>query len=190
MQYLYEVQESDDKSTHKGVPYHMIGLIKLALEEIEEARQFFFCAYIEDLLNVPLGSEDSADEAPAARALKDYFQMPQDDIISIKELVIDKKQSGLWDKIRDPNQILRELVPNGTIKLEVKLKKRPISPTKLEKKSFGFPEDWEKAIFVGGNYIFNMPTIMKIKDVVQKLDYEPIIADEYIIPKNIFIIIV
>lgn len=183
LQYLYEVQEKENKAKHKGVPYHMIGLIKLALEEMEEARQFFLCAHIEDLLSVPLGSESSADEAPAARALKDYFHLPQDKILPIKALVVDKKQSGLWDKIRDPNQILRELIPKGTVEIRVKLES-PISPIKLEKKPLKFPVDWEKAIFVGGNYIDRMPTIMKIKGVVKNLDYEPIIADEYKIPEE------
>jgi len=180
LQYLYEVQEKENKSKHKGVPYHMIGLIKLALEKMEEARESFLCAYIEDLLDVPLGSENSADEKPAAQALKDYFHLSQDILLHIKELVVDKKESGLWDTIRDPNQIRLEYIPKGTVEISVKLER----PTFPEKKALEFPKDWEKAIFVGGNYIFNMPTIIKIKDIVKNLDYEPIIADEYKIPEE------
>lgn len=177
---LYQAQEAEDKPKHKGVPYHMIGLIKLGLGEIEEARNFFLCAYIEDLLH---GHESIADEAPAAQVLKDYFHLPPDEILPIKELVTDKKQAGLLDEIRDPNQILRELTPKGTVDLSA-IFKISIPPTKLEKKSLGFPKDWEKAVFVGGNYIFNMPTIIKIKDIVKNLGYEPIIADEYKIPEK------
>lgn len=180
---IFEVQEKEDKSKHKGVPYHMIGLIKLGLEEIEEARKSFLCAYIEDLLHAPLGSENSADDNPAARALTLYFALPKNKILPIKELVVDKKKSGLLDTIRDPNQIIQELIPKGTVEIIVKLES-PISPIKLEKKPLEFPGDWEKAVFVGGNYIAHMPTIMKIKDITQKLDYEPIIADEYKIPEE------
>ena len=182
LQYLYEIQKREDKSRPKGALYHMIGLIRLGLGEMEEARKSFFCAYIEDLLHAPLGSESSADEAPAAWALKDYFHLSQDEILPIKTLVVEKKQSSIWDKIRDPNQILRELIPKGTVDLKAKFE---ISISlKLEKKPLAFPTDWEKAIFVGGNYIFHMPTIIKIRNVIKELGYEPIIADEYILPEE------
>jgi HEPN domain-containing protein len=106
---LEQTQTNINRPIHKGVPLHMIGLCYSSTNEHDKALRYIMLAYIEDTLNVNFKFEDSADAAPAARMLRDYYNINPKILQAVKELSQKAKSDGKWSKILDPNTILQEL---------------------------------------------------------------------------------
>jgi len=179
------IQEEEDRPVHKGAPLHMMGLILLFEGKAEDALRHFILAYIEDTLNVDFGHEHDADHAPAARVLRDFFRIDLSLLAEIKRTVYEKKQAGLWRHLRDPMEILKEVAGKLGINLQKLLSLCKSIPSLPKKTPVGFPGPWEKRVFIGGNYPAHMPILLKIKEFVLRLGYEPIIVDEIDIPKDL-----
>lgn len=167
---------------HKGAPLHMIGLCYTMLNQHNNALKYILLAYIEDTLNVNFGLEDEADGSPAARMLRDYYGLQIPILRSIKQIALESKRSGEWASITDPETILRRLDQVDTNKLTNYLTHEvPHTP---ERQPFGFPQPWERRVFVGGNYQSHMPIIRHIERVVGALGYTPIVALDVDIPRE------
>jgi len=83
---LYNRQFVENRRIHLGAPLHMMGLSLLFQNNVKEAFRHFLLAYITDTLNVKLGTEEEADEAPACRALRMLFGVSSSVLKSIKDM--------------------------------------------------------------------------------------------------------
>ena len=172
------IQDEEDRPVHKGAPLHMMGFILLFEDKTEDALQCFVQAYIEDTLSVDFGHEEEADTAPAGFFLRDLFHMNPVFLREIKSIVHEKKAAGLWKDLRDPFQVLKEASQRMEVDTRNILALCSTVPRIPRKVQVGFPGPWEKRVFIGGNYVAHMPILIKIKEVVVRLGYEPVIIDE------------
>lgn len=172
------IQDEEDRPVHKGGPLHMMGFILLFEDKTEDALQHFVQAYIEDTLTVDFGHEEEADTAPAGLFLRDLFHINPVFLREIKRIVHEKKAGGLWKSLRDPLEILKEASERMNVDTRNILSLCSTVPRVPRKVPVGFPGPWEKRVFIGGNYIAHMPILIKIKEIVIRLGYEPVIIDE------------
>lgn len=102
-----EIQEKDNTRIHKGGYYHQLGFILLLEGRLLDSMRSFFLAYIEDTLNVPLGQEDAADTAPAARVLKNGFHLTDETFKATKSI---SKASRAGSVVKTPEVILSKVL--------------------------------------------------------------------------------
>jgi hypothetical protein len=114
-QSLFEKQTVENRRIHMGAPLHMRGLSLLLQKRFNEGFESLILAYITDLINVALGKESEADEAPAHNILLNYFGVPEDTFEQLKILgreVTDRNQPFdpriLLNKFLSTNSISRE----------------------------------------------------------------------------------
>lgn len=142
---LKQTQTNINRPIHKGVPLHMIGVCYTSINEHDKALRYIMLAYIEDTLNVNFKFEDSADAAPAARMLREYYNINPKILMAVKELSRKAKSDGKWLEILDPDTILKELESKEKIdsnKLTEQLK--PVSTQTKYEITYG--EDYLKQI--------------------------------------------
>jgi histone H3/H4 len=104
---ILERQRTEKRRIHKGSFYYNLGLVKTLQEKLVDAYTDFLLAYIEDCINSPVGSEENAEFAPAARALMNGFKMQLSDLRHIQGIVRLKRDTN---ELFDPNVILTEFV--------------------------------------------------------------------------------
>lgn len=170
---------------HKGSPYYMIGLCYTGLNDHNRALRYIVLAYIEDTLNVNFGEEDEADRMPAARVLRDYYGIQIAILREIKELVNGVKEAGNWTQIFRPENLLCILEQRTGIdrnNLVPQLTRPP--PRVPRRQPFGFPQPWERRVFIGGNYQTHMPIIRHIERIVAECGYTPVVAFDVDIPRE------
>jgi hypothetical protein len=83
---LFERQYVEKRRIHQGGPLHMRGTSLLQQNRFSNALSSFLLAYITDLVNVPSGEEDKADQYHAYRNLKNFFGVSDDTFQSLKTL--------------------------------------------------------------------------------------------------------
>lgn len=180
LELLTKTQERVGRPIHKGTPYYMIGLSFTGKNQHNEALKFITLAYIEDTLNVLIDKEDEADRTPAGQMLSNFYYVNPNFLKEIKLYVNKKKHDSLWSRLYDPQEILSVILNKLNIHVD-KLLEKLLQPSEEIRTTpttqlFGFPEPWERRVFVGGSYRTHMPVLREIESVVDTLGYTPVIA--------------
>jgi hypothetical protein len=164
----------------------MIGLCFSVTNQHNRALRYFALAYIEDTLNAGFNLEDEADATPAARTLRDFYGIRIEVLRTIKQISNAAKQASQWSRTRHPEELLRRLENRMNIdagNLAGLLTHNP--PQFGRRQPFGFPQSWERRVFVGGNYQTHMPALRRIERRVNSLGYTPILAFDVEIPREL-----
>lgn len=181
--YKMLLDKQPDKSRyHKGHVLHQIGIILVESGNPSEALRYFILAYIEDLLSAKRGEEDKADDTPAGRTLRGGYTVNEAALRQLKDIVREEKSSGLV--IQDPESVLTKLA-QGKSPADIT---QSMSTPDLEvgkRKPGEFELDWEKRVFVGGNYSSHLSEINDIKRVCHEMGYDPVIALEFETPQKL-----
>lgn len=185
LRFYFNIQDEIKRPIHKGSPYYMIGMSILPQRDrYEEALRNILLAYIEDALNRIIQEEDEADRYPAGNVLIDFFIIRLRVLGTIKRLVYNYKERNEINSFFDPIDILNDVAKNLNYNPSSLLSLCLKTPQLPELQPLGFPQPWEKRVFVGGNYTTHRPNIRKISEVVSRLGYTPVVADEvYIEPE-------
>jgi len=62
-------------------------------------------------------------------------------------------------------------------------KRRTSQPTDQEpRQPIGFPQPWEKRVFVGGNYLEQKAIVDLVEEIVLRLGFVPVVMAETLIP--------
>ncbi len=155
----------------------MIGVCYALKNEHKLALRYILLAYIEDTLNTPLDSEAEADSLPAAQMLRNYYGLQPRVIQAVKKSANQTKREGEWPTILDPTLVLRRLGSEMSIEtenLQSNLTRPP--PEAPRRIPLGFPQPWEKRVFIGGNYQTHMPVLRHVERIVASLGFTPVIA--------------
>lgn len=165
---ILETQKKEKRPIHKGLPFHMIGVIFLLQKKENEALKYFLLAYIEDTLKPLPGEEKQADTAPAYSNIVNIFAFDFRILQRIKSISKEKKEKKI--DVYDPKDILDEL------QLDIN--------NLLSYKVADFPGFREKRVFIGGDYLVNSENIHILEKYVSDLSFYPIIP-YYIQPPNL-----
>jgi hypothetical protein len=176
-------QQQYQKRFHKGYPIHNIGYTLYLQNKHQEAIKYFVLAYIEDLLSAEAESE--ADSTPAGKTLLLGYRVSPESLIPLKETVIELKREGRMPT--EPEEVIRELGKSETVyyhdiegKVTVKPKKR--TPRKFAE----FDSEWGKRVFLGGSSGLH-PIIEAMRDTVERLGYDPVVAIDFDMPEQMTI---
>jgi len=166
---------------HKGHVLHQIGIILVLSGNPSEALRYFILAYIEDLLNVECEEEDKADDAPAGRVLREVYKVNDAVLSQLKNIVRKKKSSR--SVIHNPEDVFEELA-QGKSATEVARPTSTLDVAEEKRKAGKFESDWEKRVFVGGDYSTHIAQINDIKTTCRKMGYDPVIASDFEAPQG------
>lgn len=175
---LLQLQEKDNRSIHKGLPLHNLGIALFYLKKPDDAIYHILCAYVEDTLNVEYDHEDNTDRYPAASVLRDLFSFNLKILREIKNYIFSIKAEGKWNSARDPALIVKKITEKLNInpsELSKQCERIP-SPTKP---LLGFPQPKESRVFIGTNYDQNPIVIPIVRGAAISKGYFPVAAIDY-----------
>lgn len=168
-------EQSAGMRYHKGGEVHNMGACKIYTQQTLEAFSYFLMGYVEDLLSLPL---ESANQTPGAKTLRDIFKLSEDEfklIYSTVEKIIKEKSV-----IQNPKDVVDHI---SNLKIYNELEKKAKKVTLLI--AYGkypsishIPGEWEKRVFIGGDYeaVYLLDAIIK---PVLDFEFAPIIAAEF-----------
>jgi len=197
LQLRKEVQQKENRPIHKGGPLYSIGILKLFQTEDEfkrgdtlavqsrqpEALRMLISAYIEDLLLKPFGSEADADNDPASLSLRQLFEIDSSYLNRLRESARLLKQKREWSRAFDPENILIEVTKayGDPSEASRRLKERRV-PILIPRQPIGFPQPWEKRVFIGANYLNQMAIVKMIEEIAIRLGFTPVVMANVLIP--------
>jgi hypothetical protein len=180
-QKIYDLllQQPPDGRYHKGYPLHQIGITWVLSGKPQDALIYFILAYVEDLLSQEEGQEDKADEMPAGKTLRQSYGVREDALSELKGLVRETKREKRV--IHDPKVLFDQLARGREPQEVVGPRERP--EVAIETRKPGqFKSDWERRVFVGGNYRDQLAILNEIKVLVRSLGYDPVLPLDFVIP--------
>lgn len=175
---LLEKQPSDNRY-HKGYPLHQIGITLFLSGTQDKALKYFILAFIEDLLSKEEGQEDKADDEPASKTLRGAYGVPEASLAEFKRIARTKKSRR--QLVRNPDVIYEE-VASGKPPQQVLQSEEVPAIGQEEREPGKFESDWEKRVFVGGNYATHISELKKIKRICLDKGYDPVLAKEFKFP--------
>jgi hypothetical protein len=179
--YTLLVQSQPTKGRyHKGYPLHQMGITRLQAGKPEQALSYFLLAYVEDLLSQKEGQEDKADDMPASKNLRGVYKVQQNALSELKTLVRKKKQKN--QLVHDPHDILNEIAEGQPVQNVAKPQEQRPDIGSETREPGKYESDWEKRVFIGGNYSTHLSEINTIKKVCINNGYDPVIADQFKTP--------
>lgn len=173
-------KQPDGKRYHKGGPLHNMGIAKLFTNEPSEAFRLFILAYVEDILSET--NKFAADNTPASNTLTGIFHFSKPDLQIVRHKVEALTRSGV---VKDPQNAFNLYIQEPTAKT---LSEKSKTINILIKQRYSISHivgEWDKRVFVGGDYANRMPELFKLKSIIQNKGYEPILAIEFKIPTNL-----
>jgi hypothetical protein len=181
---IYELlcrEQPRDDRYHKGYPLHQIGTTFVLSGKPQDALLYFILAYAEDLLSQEEGQEDKADEMPASRTLRQAYKVDEGALSELKHIIKQKKKHGYI--VHNPQDILNELAKGQRPEEVTKPAQSP--QIGVEKRKPGqFDSDWQRRVFVGGNYRDQLAILNEIKVFVKSIGYDPVLALDFEIPRG------
>lgn len=184
---MIDWQEKSGRRLHKGYPIHNIGYTLYLMNKTEEAPRYFLLAYIEDLLSAD--NADEADLTPAGRTLIQGYKYDPGFIQLLKDITNGLKKSNKYPP--HPEMILdeaiKEFVPRTRVEFKTTLGLITVPPKAVKERPIrtfrNFDSEWEDRVFIGGSggliVEFN-----QIRNIVKQLGYDPIVAVEFDMPKE------
>lgn len=169
-------EQPHNERYHKGYALHQIGMTLILSGKAQEALFYFILAYIEDLLSQEVGMEDKADDLPAAKNLRGVYQVKEESLRQLKEIVRHKKKAR--EAVSDPKTIFTQLAKGRQADEVVEPKEVP-EISKEKRKPGKFESDWNKRVFIGGSYNKHLSEINQIRKACIALGYDPVIAFEF-----------
>jgi hypothetical protein len=173
----YKIQ-GKGKRIHKGKPYYNLGLCFLFEEkwDLNQAVYNLLLAYIEDVVSAK-DSPDTAESLGAARLLRHDLRFDPKVISKIRMHLATFSQ-----EVRDPRDVLESVMKDQSItetSLGLLCTRKIVVPRKVP---LGAPTNvnWPKRVFVGGNYSANFGSLLKIKQILLRKGFEPVVADDYV----------
>jgi len=137
---IIKVQVKENRTFHKGGPYHQIGFYLFNQGKTDDAWKYFLFAFIEDCI-----TEDNFPELPAFKNLYGIYKISKEDLRNLFENI--KKQLAI-DVPSNPEGYLQKYFDDGNRIAKVSITK-------------------DKNVFVGGNYR-NIVILRYIEDIVSK----------------------
>lgn len=174
---IREAEAKESRPIHKGGPLHNLGLSLISQGRNEEGLHNLLSAYVEDALNVSYGEEDEIDRMPAGSVLRDALRIRLKFLSEIKGFVAQLKKDGKWQTARNPEEILKQVSSALGLPFDNLYKLCDFKPI-AGGIPLGFPQPWEKRVFIGANYDTHSHIIPEIKEVVVRKGYAPVIAYE------------
>jgi len=169
---------------HKGYPLHNMGYILAAQGKQNEALHYFTLAYVEDLLSENKDEEDKADQTPAGNTLRQAYQIKEELLRRLKQIVREKKERSLV--VSDPELVLKELAQlkdPQTFVAEMAEAQPEVRP-KVKRQPGNFEKGWHERVFVGGSYK-EIAIINKIRRHIASKGYEPVVASDFETPQDL-----
>lgn len=194
-----DVEKREKRRIHKGAPLYSIGILltfqtegeysRNSLTEVEErqkaALEYILLAYIEDMISSDLGNEIEAEVNYAGLALKQFFDMDPTFLKDLRDRIYVRKKEGKWDQLYDPGNILSEAAASiGAPQTSSRILQEGRFHYFVPRQPIGFPDPWEKRVFIGGNYLEQKPIIALIERIVLKLGFVPVVMARTIIPQG------
>lgn len=175
---LSQIQEN--RRLHKGGVLHNMAVTDVYSHNYERALKCFYFAYAEDVLSEKAGWGRNADEAPAALNITRFFGMNRQTLKPIRAISeTNWDNPKFWDSVdflhKFVNILLRKFKSEDAV---ADLKKEPV----IEDKPYTInkiPGDWNKRVFIGGNYRVRLDILKEIKSIVLGLNYQPIFAHDF-----------
>jgi len=189
LRFRLSIQSETKRRVHKGAVYHNLGLCYLFEEnaDLNKAIRNFLLAYIEDYVsNAPF--IEAAELGEAARILRIGLGIEPSFLMQIGLVVDQLEQTTDLNKILDPSEVLSSVCGE--------YRKEPLDNFDFvalcKSKAFSIPRRStlpnalrrEKRVFLGGNYTTQTANLLKMKEIVLRCDYEPVITDDYDIPDD------
>ncbi|MFC2059847.1 tetratricopeptide repeat protein [Chloroflexota bacterium] len=170
-------QKEYGKRFHKGYPLHNIGYALYLQNKHEEAVKYFILAYIEDLISAD--NEDEADSTPAGQTLLHGYKLDQKLLKPLKQTVLEFRNQD--KEILEPEEVLHEL-EKSIPQYEKGIEESKVEPKERPKRKFTiFCTEWGKRVFIGGSGK-QTTTIDNMRDTVEKLGYDAIVAVDFDMP--------
>jgi hypothetical protein len=173
----YKIQ-AKGKRVHKGKPYYNLGLCFLFEEkrDLDQAIYNLLLAYIEDVISAK-DSPDTAESLGAAKLLRHDLQFDPRVISKIRMHL-----AAFSQEVSDPTLVLESVMKGQSVtgtSLSGLCKRKIWIPRKVP---LGAPNNvnWAKRVFVGGNYSANFGSLLKIKQILLRKGFEPVVADDYV----------
>jgi len=189
LEFRSSIQAQKKGRVHKGAAYYNLGICHLFEEnwDVNKAVYYLVLAHIEDCISNAAATE-VAESMDAARFLKTILEFDSDFLRQIGTHI--RLRKSPWD-ILNPAEILStglsaftdEAIKEANI-AELCKNRSFLIP---RKRPFFTDSRWENRVFIGGVYSGQTSNILKIKEFVYRLGFEPVIADDYIKPEEMTI---
>jgi hypothetical protein len=168
---------------HKGLPIHNIGYALYLQNKHDKALKYFILAYIEDLLSTE--SPEEADVTPAGQTLLLRYKLSPDLLLPLKQIVAERKKQN---KIPlHPAEVLEELEESKPGYYEEDIEDKKVEPEEHHSRKFTvFDSEWAERVFIGGSGGLS-PIIEYMRNMVEKLGYDPVVAEDFDMPKGMSI---
>lgn len=166
---------------HKGGIVHNLGIVALINNDIELAFKNFVLGFAEDVASQEQGFlAGEAEEAPGARNLKTFYGVGSELFGLVRKIVKTSLSEG---KFNDPRRAFKNFleaqIDEEPIKSRVKtLKENPFVIQKQYDINH-IPGEWNKRVFVGGNYRDRVSTLFEIREAIKRNGFTPIMALEF-----------
>lgn len=168
---------------HKGGEVHNMGICKYFLGHPLDSLNYFMMGFIEDVLSTKTESGTPPEQAPGAQNLKNIFGLTDIDFQLIRKVVEEtKKELGV---VQDPQYVMNKLSTyNQKQNIESRAKRHTRFITPNAYSISRIPGDWEKRVFIGGDY-GELYILDWIKKIVIENRYTPILAIEFQTPPEL-----
>lgn len=169
-QTLIEAQP-DGRRFHKGEALHNWGLALLWLGRTDEARQRTLEAFVEDAASLAYNPRYEELDRPAAHNLVYVFSLAGQVLVFLGRFVRARVQEGYL--LPDPRRFLES---------EISLIPPPSPPVPGQKIIGKHRLEPEFRVFVGGGFVHLDTHLRPMRDIVDGLNYEGIVAADYVPP--------
>lgn len=171
-------KQPSGKRYHKGGEVHNMGICKLLLMSPLESLNYFMMGFIEDVLSTKTESGTLPEDAPGAQNLRNIFKLTDQQFNLIRKLVEETKlELGI---VQNPQDVLNKLASYSE-KQVIESVARKFAPNITPGAHFisQIPGEWEKRVFIGGDYVNYYFILGWIKKLVERARYTPILAKEF-----------
>ncbi len=180
---LHQFESSPHRTpVHKGPLYYYIGRTYLFKDERHNAISNFLKSYVEDVLLEFDGKMKHyyANDGAAYKILNNFYKVMPEAFHRLRE------RCRKYPDCKDAQEILNGV---GFSKIKARwIRSFKRWPYKDKTSKLGFPEDWEKRVFIGGPHK-RIQSLVRIKDAVaytpsKPVSFTPIIANEVYFGKD------
>jgi hypothetical protein len=178
-------QRQIGRAFHKGSIYYNMGLAIIGTGDNLQALTNILFAYIEDVLNQPFNLEDEADRAPAARFLMDAFMIQLRLFSAIKNICRRIKRSTQdWLHTFDPQPIFDGALEKIDVLPADVLSICGRQNLSVGQAPLGFPQPWDRRVFIGTNYDTHAHLIPEMRVAVISRNHIAIAARDVTVPQG------